>query len=97
MEFKINTGPTDHPFGAAAFTNLDCNYSISYTVKYVLNGVEVTPAFIVFDAINRKLTVSATNPGDPGNYIVTVTATIPQPSEPSGDLKVSTAFILKVG
>ena len=28
---------------------------------------------------------------------MTITATIPQPSEPSGDLKVSSAFILKVG
>jgi hypothetical protein len=55
------------------------------------------PSFITFNATSRTFDVYATLPAAIGVYNITVTASIPQPSDTSGVKTVSQAFVLTVG
>jgi hypothetical protein len=55
------------------------------------------PGFITFNATSRTFDVFATLPAAIGVYDITVTASIPQPSDTSGVKTVSQAFVLTIG
>ena len=55
----------------------------------------MTPYFVNFDATS-SFSVLASLPNAIGVYDITVTATIPQPSNPSGVKEVSQPFVLTV-
>jgi hypothetical protein len=93
----IATGSQTMNFNAATFSNLACDYSITYSASYYKNGISLVPSFISFDASNRQFIINPTASSHVGVYEVTVTASIPQLSiGPAGVKTVSTSFIITV-
>ena len=65
----------------AAFTVTQanpCQYPYTYTHSYVKAGSAIAaPAWISFDPLTQKFTLTVTSPADIDTYTVTSTATIP--------------------
>jgi len=58
-----------------------------------MNGSSIAePTYLTFAGLNFALNTA--DPLNMGEYLVTVTATVPQPSDPNGSISVATSFIV---
>jgi hypothetical protein len=89
----LNSGPTPLSFSAATWSNNACNYAVTYTATYILSTNTIAePNWITFIGGSRSFTLNAISQSSVGVYTITVTASIPQPSDASGLKEVSTSF-----
>ena len=95
--YIINSGANTLNFSAATWSSLACNYAVTHTATYVLNAAPIAePGWLTFSEASRSFSINTTSQLDAGVYTITVTASIPQPSEASGVKTVSTSFDLNV-
>lgn len=84
LVYYLNDPQATIPFGPATWSDLACLYDVVYTVEYSLHGDPISePYFVSFDAASQ-FTVEAFLPDAIEVYDIIVTATIDQPSDPSG-------------
>jgi hypothetical protein len=95
--YSISSGATTLYFNAATWSSLACNYVVKYNATYVLNTITINePTWLTFTEASRSFLVETSSVSDAGVYTITVTASIPQPSDGSGVKTVSESFTLAV-
>lgn len=98
VEHIIKQGVQSHFFLPATFSDLACEYDLTYTIESIKVGGSSNPqpTWMTFDGPTQSFTFNAADPSDVKVYSITVTASIPQPSDPSGVKTVSKTFDLTV-
>lgn len=95
VSYVLYSGPLSVPYTNAVWSNQACYYTATYSASFALGGVTIAPpAFVVLDPASSSFMIDSYSPTDKGTYTVTLTAQIPQPSDPSGVKTVSTSFVL---
>jgi hypothetical protein len=83
--YYLNQGALAVPFTAVRWSSLACQYTATYTASYAKVGSTITqPAWITFTPASLTFSVNSISALDLGVYDITLTATIPQPSDVSG-------------
>lgn len=97
VKYFVNDLEKQIAFAAPVWSDLACVLTVTYTATYVKDGQTISkPAFITFDGVNHNFKVQTDSGLNVGVYQITLKASIPQPTDPSGEKFVSTAFTLTV-
>lgn len=95
--YLVNDPVLSIPFSFGVWSNAACTYNEAHTPTYNRAGSPIAPpVWITFSTVTKTFTVSTNQLANVGNYSVTLTATIPQPSLAAGTLSVSTTFALDI-